>query len=91
MTTPEWPLDAPQREYDPADDAMKSYYAAIEAKRLRGDAAPVIDLAVASPVDLGKRIKLSLTMGGKTEMFIVKKHVAASLIVELARALANSA
>jgi DNA modification methylase len=26
-------------EYDPQDDAVKSYYAAIEAKRLRGDAA----------------------------------------------------
>lgn len=25
-------------EYDPTDDAVKSYYAAIEAKRLRGDA-----------------------------------------------------
>jgi hypothetical protein len=25
-------------EYDPQDDAVKSYYAAIEAKRLRGDA-----------------------------------------------------
>lgn len=25
-------------EYDPADDCIKSYYAAIEAKRLRGDA-----------------------------------------------------
>lgn len=27
-------------EYDPTDDAVKSYYAAIEAKRLRGDALP---------------------------------------------------
>jgi len=25
-------------EYDPTDDCIKSYYAAIEAKRLRGDA-----------------------------------------------------
>lgn len=24
-------------EYDPADDARKSYYAAVEAKRQRGD------------------------------------------------------
>jgi len=38
---PEWPFDAPQPSgYDPADDSMKSYYAAIEAKRQRGDAAP---------------------------------------------------
>ena len=28
-------------EYDAADDSMKSYYAAIEAKRLRGDANPI--------------------------------------------------
>jgi hypothetical protein len=27
-------------DYDPQDDAVKSYYAAIEAKRLRGDALP---------------------------------------------------
>lgn len=30
-------------EYDPQDDAVKSYYAAIEAKRARGDADDVMD------------------------------------------------
>jgi hypothetical protein len=32
-------------EYDAADDCVKSYYAAIEAKRLRGDAEHVDALA----------------------------------------------
>lgn len=39
----EWPFDASQREYDPADDNQKSYYAAIEAKRLRGDAVDLVN------------------------------------------------
>jgi hypothetical protein len=32
-------------DYDAADDCVKSYYAAIEAKRLRGDAEEIDDLA----------------------------------------------
>lgn len=35
-------------DYDPSDDAIKSYYAAIEAKRLRGDAVILSDLAAGS-------------------------------------------
>ena len=37
----------PVSEYDPADDCVKSYYAAIEAKRLRGDAEGIDELAQA--------------------------------------------
>jgi hypothetical protein len=32
-------------EYDAADDCVRSYYAAIEAKRIRGDAEEIDDLA----------------------------------------------
>lgn len=36
-------------EYDPAKDSHDSYYAAIEAKRLRGDANPIKREAYAQP------------------------------------------
>ena len=47
-----------------------------------------VDLAIVATEN--GRLKCLLTSGGRSEVFYLQKHVAASLIAELARALAVS-
>lgn len=44
-------MTAAHHDYNPAADATGSYYAAIESKRLRGDATAPLDYAVDDPED----------------------------------------
>lgn len=46
-----------------------------------------VQLAIASPVD--GLLRLSLTIDGKTEEFVIARHVAASMIGYIAKALAD--
>lgn len=78
QTLPEWPLDAPQQPLTPMIPWTPSKF------------PPFIELAVAAPPGFDGHIPLSLTMDGQTKLVIVRKSVAASMIAELARALANS-
>lgn len=47
-----------------------------------------VQLAIASPV--GELLRLNLTIDGKTEEFTIARHVAASMIGYVAKALAEN-
>ncbi|MBZ9706115.1 hypothetical protein LB543_05195 [Mesorhizobium sp. ESP7-2] len=86
----EWADEAPLSPVTRADfDAAPEW--PLDAPQPNIITTPQIDLAVASLPAPDGIMLLSLTVGGKIEKFTIRKHVAASLIAELARALANSA